>query len=214
KSLKVPLSNQVPSHVRPAAMVPSSSAVVIVGPGVVLVVPLSVVPLHGCGPVESLLSVLASVVIGPSNSVFVEPSTRRLTVTGAPSAGAAHASAAEAAATAASRWSFGIGAFPFPRGIDWLAAGGRSPGSRIPRGARSDDRSRGRHERRAPEHAAGRFAAAALGPAPLRTRQRGDHETGERAHDEIAADDVAREVPAHHEDRLRHAEREQSTGGG
>src|SRR3954453_1365797 len=49
-----------------------------------------------------------SVVIGASNGVVVEPSTRRLTVAGAASAGADAASRTDAARSAASGWSFGM----------------------------------------------------------------------------------------------------------
>ena len=58
------LSNQVPAQVKPPAIEPSSSAVVIVGPGVGLAPPL--VPSQACGPLASLVRVLAFVVTGPS----------------------------------------------------------------------------------------------------------------------------------------------------
>src|SRR4029453_7590204 len=82
---KSPKSNQVASQLKPAAIDASSSAAVIVGPagncGDALV------PSQGCGPPPLSIG-LPSVVIGPSNSVEAEPSTRTWTVTGAAGAGA------------------------------------------------------------------------------------------------------------------------------
>src|SRR4051794_15045378 len=91
--------NHVPSQVKPPAREPSSSAVVMVGPGVGLA-PL-LVPSQGCAPDPSLVSVLALVVTIPSNTVALDPSMRRWTVAGA--AFAAEASTLDPASTSRRR---------------------------------------------------------------------------------------------------------------
>src|SRR5690349_12649021 len=125
-------ANQVPAHVSPLARDASSSADVMVGPGVGLTLPL--VPSQGCGP--SPLSIgWPSVVTGPSNNVALAPSTRSWTVVGAAEA-ALHASNATAA-VASARDLMCILSLPFLEGSWWLRPEADSwlPGlpSRLPR---------------------------------------------------------------------------------
>src|SRR5438876_4492204 len=104
----------------------SSRAVVGVPPAVGLAPPF--VPSHLCEPPAAVVTVLPSVVTGPSKTVAFVPSTRRFTVTGAATAGTAQRSNRRPA-RARYRWS--MTSLPFPRGILGFAVGGRSPGFRL-----------------------------------------------------------------------------------
>src|SRR5437667_196100 len=111
------------SHVTPAAIAPSSSAEVAVGPGALagIRVPSQTTVL------TPLVMVLPSVVTGPSNSVCVEPSTRSCTVTGAAIA-APHPSSTSTAASA--RDLIGIRSLPFLEGRSGLGRR-QTPGFRV-----------------------------------------------------------------------------------
>src|SRR3954471_4681049 len=102
-------AKNVPEVEKGAAKEAAATAAPRVGTGVGLVPPFAAVPSHSCGAVSAPAvnwKGRTSVVTGPSNTVAVGPSIRRLTVTGAAAATEADTSSARtASARPARRWS-------------------------------------------------------------------------------------------------------------